>query len=161
MPMNKPMNMDGRLRAALAAVVLGGVAVAQVGFGDAAPPASWRHWLQGEPAAFAGEATAPCTVLAFYTRPGFAPQFASDGDYLASLQRRFADRGLAVVAVVKAADAAALASWPGCRVAADAEAELTNAWLGAGNGPWHVIVLDKRGRLVMLGSPETGLVDAI
>ena len=159
--MDMPRNMIGRLRCALATVALGAVAVAQVGFGDTAPPAAWRHWLQGEPMAFAGEAVPPCTVLAFYTRPGLAAQFASDGDYLASLQRRFADRGLAVVAVVKAADATALASWPGCRVAADAEAELTNAWLGAGNGPWHVIVLDQRGRVVLLGSPETGLVDAI
>ena len=155
------MNMEARLRGALAAVVLSTGAVAQVGFGDAAPPAAWRHWLQGEPAAFAGEATAPCTVLAFYTRPGLAAQFASDGDYLASLQRRFGDRGLAVVAVVKAPDAQALANWPGCRVAADAEGELTNAWLGAADGSCHVIVLDKRGRVVLLGTPEAGLVDAI
>ena len=154
------MNMEARLRAALAAVVLGAVAVAQVGFGGAAPPAAWRHWLQGEPAAFAGEAMAPCTVLAFYTRPGLEAQFASDGDYLASLQRRFADRGLVVVAVVKAPDAQALANWPGCRVAADPEAELTNAWLGAGEAPCHVIVLDKRS-VVLLGTPEAGLVDAI
>jgi hypothetical protein len=155
------MNMDARLRAALAAAVLSTVAVAQVGFGDKAPPAAWRHWLQGEPTAFAGEAAAPCTVLAFYARPGLAAQFASDGDYLASLQRRFADRGLAVVAVVNAPDAQALANWPGCRVAADDEGELTNAWLGAADGPWHVVVLDKRGRVVLLGTPESGLVDAI
>ena len=153
--------MEARLRDALAAVVLSTGAVAQVGFGDAAPPAAWRHWLQGEPAAMAGEGMAPCTVLAFYTRPGLAAQFASDGDYLASLQRRFADRGLAVVAVVKAPDARNLANWPGCRVAADDEAELTNAWLGAADGPWHVIVLDKRGKVVLLGCPEAGLVDAI
>jgi hypothetical protein len=117
-------------------------------------------WLQGDPVRFAGDAAPACTVFALY--PGEPARFAADGDYLDDLQRRFADDGLRVVAVVDAEELAGTSHWPNCAIALDPQGALATAWsIGRGQRIGHVVVADGRGRIVFVGRPESGLIDAI
>lgn len=152
------------------AVVVAAFAAAAVaqGLGSKVREAKWGKWLQGEPVAIGGDQAPACTVYSFHTYPGQAALFASDGDYLADLQKRFADKGIAVVAVVGDDKVAGRERWPGCRVVADDELATTQSWFrGAADGsngdepPWNVVVLGKDGDVRFLGRAESGLVDAI
>jgi hypothetical protein len=148
------------LRRGWAVLVLAAAACGQASLGDPAPTAAWS-FAQGDAIAF-GEASAPeCSVFAFYTQPAHTTELAGGGHYFAELQRRYLERGLAVVAVVTDAKAAPLENWAGCRVAVDADSQTTLRWLTDGGTPWHVVMVDKEGKVVFLGGPEAGLVDAI
>jgi hypothetical protein len=132
---------------------------AQVVLGRPVPTGQWKEWLQGEAIASEGEHAPACTVYAFYTRDANKAAFSSDAWYLADLQRRFGERGLAVVAVV-GEQPADLGAWQGCRVALDG-GERTAAWFGEEPSRWYVVAVDRRQSTVFLGWPEAGLVDAI
>jgi len=144
----------------LAALCLAGLAAAQVGLGDVPSAPAWQRWLLGEAVAIGGDHPPACTVVAFYGRPATASAFATDADYLVGLQRRFADAGLAVVAAVGEVQPAGIDRWTGCRVVVDEEVQTADAWLG-GDAPGHTVVLDRQGRVVFVGLPAAGLVDAV
>lgn len=138
--------------------ILGSSAAGQTPVGAPLPAVAWTKWLAGEPVAF-GEAGPACSVWAWY--PAGAWQLAADADYLVDVQRRFADRGVRVVAIVPGAEAVGVERWQGCGAvtAPDAVAE---AWdLGHGDGQGYVVVADRDGVLAFRGRPEAGLVDAI
>ncbi|MBL8753635.1 MAG: hypothetical protein JNK15_10060 [Planctomycetes bacterium] len=152
------------------AVLLAAVpALAQLELGGVPAEPRWSAWVQGDPVAFAAEAAPKCTVYAFYTRTGGLPAFAQQGDYLALLQRRFAERGLVVVAAVPAAPTAGQTAWQGCRIVCDEGQAVTRSWFGddadGGHGvvalPLPIGVVDRRGVVRFLGTPAAGLVDAI
>src|SRR5687768_5334049 len=144
---------------ALASLVLAGHAGAQTRLGETLPRSTWT-FAHGEPIEPTGDAAPACAVYAFYTRADHAPGFSTEGDYLTGLQRRFAERGVVVVAVVTDAKGAPVDRWPGCRIAVDPELTTTNAWLTDTEGAWHVVVA-RQGKAVFLGRPDAGLVDAV
>jgi hypothetical protein len=127
---------------------------------DLAVP-EWTKWVQGEPVVFRGDGAPVCTVYAFYTWPHLVPAFRGDAPYLAGLQQRFADAGLCVVAAVSEAPASREAGWAGCRIVVDGGSDTAMAWLGPDSSMGHVVVVDRHGRSVFRGRPESGLVDAV
>ncbi len=139
-----------------------GLAACQVNLGDVPAAPDWQRWLLGEAVTIGGEqSTRPaCTVVAFYGRSAIVSAFASDAEYLVGLQRRFADAGLAVVAAVAEAQPSGLDRWTGCRVVVDSDGQTADEWIGR-EAPGHAIVLDRQGRVVFVGVPAAGLVDAV
>lgn len=120
----------------------------------------WDRWLQGEPVVLGADAAPVATLVVDHAALAHRTAFAGDGDCFADLARRFAPRGLVVVALVAEPPAAGLEHWVGCRIAVDPEASAARHWrLGDGRG--SVVLLDARGRLVFQGSPDGGVVDAV
>lgn len=155
------MPVIGLLWRGIVGSLLSLVAAAQANPGSKVPAPDWQAWLQGEPLVVGTEAAPACTVFSFHTKAKDAAMFAADGDYLADLQKRFGERGLAVVAVVADAKPAGMERWPGCRIVADRDLATTTAWFTDGEWPWNVVAVDRSGDVVFLGSAEAGLVDAI
>lgn len=124
--------------------------------GKVAPAPKWGRWLAGEPVLHGKGEVAVC---AFFTTAR-TPALSGDADYLADLQRRFADRGLAIVAVVGEDVTEAPAVVAPCRVVVDPGAETTQAWFGD-PGEDNVVVLDGDGQVTFRGRLGRGVLDAI
>lgn len=130
--------------------------------GEAPPNAEWGPWRRGEPIELGGGKAPPCTVFAFYAsqRSLAAPVVDGDADYLADLQRRFADKGLRIVAAIGDPELKVPDTLANCSVVVDIDARVAAAWDAAGPG-MHVVAIDGKGRVVFQGDPGHGLVDAI
>lgn len=149
----------GMMKLRILAGILGTtLAVAgQVDLGAAVSAPHWQKWLQGDEVAVDGGG---CTVWAFYSQ--LPHLFVADGDYLADLQKRFADRGVRVIAAVADEAQKGLAQWPGCAVVVDDGARTEMAWATVNaQSRTNVVVLDGAGKLAFVGRPGAGLVDAI
>lgn len=161
------MSVIAKLWSTIVACALVVDVAAQVTHGSTLPAPKWGKWVVGEPVPLGGEGAPACTVYSLHALPSTAAQFASDGDYLSDLQRRFGERGLVVVGVVGDAKADGRERWPGCRVVADDEQatsrEWTEGWVGDPDdgSPWNVLLVDRDGVVRFLGGAESGLVDAI
>jgi len=132
-------------------------ATAQVGLGGAVSAPHWQKWLQGDAVEVTGSA---CTVWGFYSQ--LPHLLAADGDYLAYLQKRYAARGVRVVAAVKDEAAAGLDRWSGCAAVVDDAARTEMAWANVNaQSRTNIVVLDAAGKLAFVGRPGAGLVDAI
>ncbi|MCA8950557.1 MAG: hypothetical protein KDE27_13720 [Planctomycetes bacterium] len=124
--------------------------------GATAPKPKWGEWRAGEPVALAKGRVA---VVAFYTTSR-APSAEGDADYLADLQRRFADRDLDIVAVLPP-DAEVPANLSPCRVVSDAGLATTLSWCGGDSGADNVFVLDGGGQVTFRGRLGQGVLDAM
>jgi hypothetical protein len=152
--------LSHRCVAFLASLLSVAPAVAQARLAEVAPTLAVGSWLQGEPLVSEGEAAPKAMVLAFYVRPDQAPHWSTDADYLVLLQQRFAKRGVAVVAL-GADDKVDRKPWPGVRIAVDAEGATTSAFHADMTPAPRIAVLDAERRVTFLGTPDSGLVDAI
>ena len=147
-------------RLALLAALLSSWAPAQQLLGSKVVAPTWGPWLQGTAITLSGAAAAPATVIACYASPTLASAFAGDADYLAALRRRHREQGLVVVAVAGEAKPAGLEHWVDCPVVVDDAQVTATAWqLDRSLG--HVVVVDRDGVVTFVGTPESGLADAI
>lgn len=135
-----------------------GLVATQVDLGGVPSAPRWQAWLAGPAVAFADDEAPPGTVYAFYSLPSLAAAWQEDASYLGSLQQRWRERGLRVVAVV-AGPLPGVERWQGCAIAVDADGAVAGEWLGE-TPPGHVVVVDRHGQVVFTGLPESGLVDA-
>lgn len=135
-------------------------AFAGLTIGEKAAAPQWERFAQGEPVAFAAVDAPNCTIYAFYTGLDGANRFVGEAAYLTELQRRFGERGLAVVAVVGEVPKD-LKPWTGCRVVVDRELATSTAWFGDPSAAIASVVVGKDGTVAFAGSCAGGLVDAL
>jgi hypothetical protein len=126
------------------------------------PPApTWGAWRRGEPIEL-GAANAPrCTLFAFYPWPKqMTPNLAGDADYLALLQRRFADRGVRVVLAIGDPDLPIASSLDACGVVVDEGLRTAADW-GVVFSFAHILAVDQGGNTVFQGGLDGDVVDAL
>ncbi len=122
----------------------------------------WGAWRRGEPITL-GAADAPaCTLLALYPAPKLhsAGQLAGDADYLASLQRRFGERGVRVVIAFTDLELPVPPSLSACSLVEDPEQRTAIAW-GVSYPTAHVVLVDQAGNTVFQGGLEGDVRDAL
>jgi len=135
----------------------------QLTLGAPPPAPKWGPWRRGDPIVLGGADAPSCTVLAFYP---YGPEVSGpdadgDADYLAELQRRFADRGMRVVVAVADPESRLADTWAPCSVVVDLEQRTSRTWGVSSGEDMHVVVIDHGGRCLFQGGPGAGLVDAI